>query len=334
MRAGFMLLVIVLQLVVLGFMAGEREWILHRGQVIYLRTAPLDPVDPFRGSYVRLDYDIGHIPTNLVRGGWLGKTTDRLTQEKRVYVSLKQAEGGVATVDYLSEEKPAEGLFLRGKLDRYWRPSSVLTVRYGLEAFFAQPDKAKQMEALRRRGEIQVPLEMEVAVSPKGISVMKGFRWCELGVGTQIEMAAPPTNREIRAVTITLMNVSSNALAVVDRRDGGSLSLENDEARSWRNDEGKWVGPRQSPLPLTDADVILLKPGESHAMKVDLTKPEWFVSIPGGETQAIARLQSFGVMFRLIYQAPSAEECRSLEKASFIWHGKLVSSAFGRGRVD
>ena len=331
MRAKLMLLVIVLQLLVLGYMAGEREWVLQRGEVIYLRTAPMDPVDPFRGNYVRLDFDISRVPTNLVRGGLTGISVEEARQGRLVYAVLKQTEGGVARLDYLSDAKPAGGLFLRGRLDRYWQ-GAVLPVRYGLEAFFAQPDKAKQMENLRRRGEIQVPLEMEVAVSSKGISVMKGYRWCNLGIATKLETASP-TNQSIRAVTITLMNVSSNVLAVVDLKDGLSLTLENDTARSWGNQDWKWVGLGQSRPEVTDETVVVLKPGESHEMRVDLMRPEWFVS-SGKKVKAIAELQNSGAMFRLIYHAPASEQCRAAKNAALIWYGELPSRAFGGGRVD
>jgi uncharacterized membrane-anchored protein len=56
MRKTFIILAVILQLVVLAYMAGEREYILRRGKVIYLRTAPIDPRDLFRGDYVRLNY--------------------------------------------------------------------------------------------------------------------------------------------------------------------------------------------------------------------------------------------------------------------------------------
>jgi uncharacterized membrane-anchored protein len=48
--------VVVMQVAMLGFMAGEREWIAKMGTRISLRTAPIDPRDPMRGDYVRLDY--------------------------------------------------------------------------------------------------------------------------------------------------------------------------------------------------------------------------------------------------------------------------------------
>ena len=331
MRAKLMLLVIGFQLLVLGYMAGEREWVLRRGELIYLRTAPMDPVDPFRGNYVRLDYDISRVPTNQLRGGLTEISPEKAKHGSLVYAALLPTEGGVARLDYLSDAKPASGLFLRGRVDRYWQ-GSVLPVRYGLEAFFAQPDKAKKMEDLRRRGEVQVPLEMEVAVSGKGLSVMKGYRWCRLGIGTKLEMVSS-TNRSIRAVTITLMNVSTNTLAVVDPKDGHSLSLEADPARSWGNHHWQWVGLGRSLPVVTDADVVVLKPGDSHLIRVDLTQPEWFVTADK-TVKSMPELQDSGSMFRLIYHSPTMEQCRSLKNASLIWHGDLPSRAFGGGRVD
>jgi uncharacterized membrane-anchored protein len=332
MRTGLMMLVVVFQLLVLGYMAGEREWVLRRGEIIYLRTAPLDPVDPFRGNYVKLDYDISRVPTNRVRGGLSRKMDSRTSHGKLVYAVMKQTAGGVAVLDYLSDEKPVGGLFLRGRLDRYWGNTGTIPVRYGLEAFFAQPDKAKALEDGRRRGEIQVPLEMEVAVSGKGVSVMKGYRWCSLGIGMKLETVST-TNRQVRAATLTLVNVSSNALAVADIPGGRSLSLENDWVRSWGDREWKWVGAGRARTAATDADVMVLKPGESHVIRVDMTRPEWFVKNTG-ETNSISEITAFGSMFRLMYRAPSPEECRDLKKGSLIWQGELPSRAFGGGRVD
>ena len=58
MRKAFILAAIILQVMVLAYMAGEREYILKNGKLIHLRTAPVDPRDLFRGDYVRLNYEI------------------------------------------------------------------------------------------------------------------------------------------------------------------------------------------------------------------------------------------------------------------------------------
>ena len=65
MRAIAILLLIVFQIVVLAYMTGNREYILRYGQIVYLRTAPIDPRDLFRGDFVRLNYELTSVDTSL-----------------------------------------------------------------------------------------------------------------------------------------------------------------------------------------------------------------------------------------------------------------------------
>ena len=97
-----------LQFLVLAYMAGERELIFRTGQTIYLRTAPIDPRDVFRGDYVRLDYEISHAASNQVRDGLRSpKSDDSKRKEIRVYAALKMHDD-LATLDYVSDRKPAD----------------------------------------------------------------------------------------------------------------------------------------------------------------------------------------------------------------------------------
>ena len=59
MRARLPWIVAALQIVLLAFMAGEREWVARTGTPVVLRTAPIDPRDPMRGDYVRAINDNG-----------------------------------------------------------------------------------------------------------------------------------------------------------------------------------------------------------------------------------------------------------------------------------
>lgn len=68
MKVKLALLVAGLQVLVLAFMAGQREWIARTGQPVTLRTTPIDPNDPMRGAYVRLEYEISTVPPALCRG--------------------------------------------------------------------------------------------------------------------------------------------------------------------------------------------------------------------------------------------------------------------------
>jgi hypothetical protein len=186
------------------------------------------------------------------------------------------------------------------------------------------------LEDGRRRGDVQVPLEMEVAVSGKGTAVLKGYRWCALGVGLAVDTVS---NRFVRAVTLQLVNVSSNELAIVDLPGGRSLALENDQLRGWGNQDWNWVGLKAPAPAVTDADVFVLKPNERHEIRVDLESPEWFVSKPGEGPKSLGGL-GWDAMFRLVYRAPDEAACRGLKQAGMIWHGEIMSRAFGGGRVD
>jgi uncharacterized membrane-anchored protein len=91
MRKTFIVLTVLLQVLVLAYMAGEREHILRYGRIINLRTAPIDPRDLFRGDFVRLNYEISRISAQEL-------PTDefsRIEKGEKVYVSLKESSNGL-----------------------------------------------------------------------------------------------------------------------------------------------------------------------------------------------------------------------------------------------
>ncbi|MBU4199599.1 MAG: GDYXXLXY domain-containing protein [Verrucomicrobia bacterium] len=332
-----------LQCLVLAYMATERELIFRTGRTIYLRTAPIDPRDAFRGDFVRLDYEIGHATTNQSRDGLRSQKQDGSTRKDiKVYAALKM-HGDLASLDYVSDRKPADAeVVLRG---RAGQGGANLSIRYGLEAYFVEQGKGLDLERGRSEGEIQIPLEMEVAVSGNGKSVLKGHRWSPIGIGLAIENDEQTatnnlsnrtvTNRVVVAATLTLMNASSNAIAVVDLPQGKSIDLGPDTIRGWSRNNWAWTSAdQQRPAP-TDADVHVLKPGEKYSIRIDLRDPQWFVRQGKEPPRAITGLGEWSDQFRLFYRPPAREECRQLQHANLIWHGNLPSRAFnGGGRVD
>jgi uncharacterized membrane-anchored protein len=333
MRTGFMIGAAVLQVLGLGYMAGERELVLRTGRVVYLRTAPVDPRDAFRGDYVRLSYEIGQVPRQCLRDGLVRSDAGHkpLPSDTRVYAVLTPDADGVARLDTLTNRRPGDGLFIRGRTERYWGEMHSLPVRYGIEAFFVQQDQGKIIEQGRQRGDVQVPMEVAVAVGRGGLAVLKDFRWSPLGTGLRLDTA---TNRQIRAATVVLMNVSSRELAIVDLPGGRSLRLEPDERRAWGEHGWTWVGATAAVPAVAEADVHVLKPGETFPIRVDLTSPDWFVFKPDAKPAPLNDLRPWEAMFRLVYCPPSADACRSLGHSGLIWHGELPSRAFGGGRVD
>ena len=134
MRKSFVILAVILQLIVLAYMAGEREYILRNGKVIHLRTAPIDPRDMFRGDYVRLNYEISRIPVNHIRGV---DSVGELKKGDKIYVSLQEGPNGLYELAKAGLEKPASGIYLAGRLpypNRTLRASNPIWINYGIEA--------------------------------------------------------------------------------------------------------------------------------------------------------------------------------------------------------
>ncbi len=340
---------VALQVLALGYIAGEREWVVHTGRTIWLRTAPIDPRDVMRGDYVRLDYEIARVDRALWRDGLTNPAPPAVRRgpETRVYASLRVDPDGLAEVTALSNVKPEEGLFLRGKIDPAMPWGGSGSVRFGLEAFFMEQGRAKELENERGQARRGVPLNMEVAVGANGIGVLKGYRWESLGIllafdtvrRTNSPNGFPQVQNAILGAKVELKNHGPDPVAIVDLPDARSFRLVCD-AR-WAEPGYRWVGETNtSPTP-EPRNVIVLQPGQSHTHHLDLTRPEWFVV--DVRTNAVIRsAQSLQQLnpdwsngFRMEYRPPSAEACVKLPDAKLIWHGRLRSQWFNpMGNVD
>ena len=118
MSRRWLLLAIAAQLLVLAWMGAEREWIFRTGQVAYLRTAPIDPRDLFRGDFVRLRYDVNSVRREHLDPAIAPPGRERKRHEV-VYTRLQPAGEGVYEAAGTSPARPAEGLFLRGRLHHH-----------------------------------------------------------------------------------------------------------------------------------------------------------------------------------------------------------------------
>ena len=336
MRNAFVVLTILLQILVLGYMAGEREHILRNGRIIHLRTAPIDPRDLFRGDYVRLNYEISSISArNLHRG-----ESTRLPKGQKVYVSLKESSNGLYELDNAGFQKPQTGIYLAGRTSWDYHQRSQghpLWLKYGIEAYFVQQGKGLQMEKrLGSRNKIQVPMEMQIAVGGNGKSVIKGHRWSPIGIGLQVLRNPPPdtqrtTEPSSAKVALTLANASDSALGLVILPDECSFSLETSQTA-----KKQWVpanAPCQSVQPV-EGDILVLQPGEEGSFEFDFHNERWLVQAENSEPIEIGLLD-WTEQFRLVYRPPDRVATRHLKDRDLIWHGYLPSRAFhGRGRID
>ena len=110
---------------------------IYFGKDILIRTTVYDPRDMFRGDYVRLSYGFAGIYELDKRGLNLSKR--RQMHGTEIYAVLKQVKDGKYKFDKYSFERPNGRMFLAGRVN-------YNTAKFGIEAFFMPPKKARQME--------------------------------------------------------------------------------------------------------------------------------------------------------------------------------------------
>ena len=132
------------------------------GDTYLVRVAPVDPIDPFRGAYVALDYpDLRHDDSQSFGEPGLGALDDG--EEGDVYVSLVEQDG-VWTAGEWSRERPEDGPYLACD-DRSWQ------VRCGIESYFLPQDEARETERLLQDGAVA-----ELTVDSRGNAAVVDVR--------------------------------------------------------------------------------------------------------------------------------------------------------------
>jgi uncharacterized membrane-anchored protein len=116
---------------------------------VTLRTAPVDPVDPFRGRYVTLNYEISSLPTPYDLG-----TT--------VYVPLTEA-GATWLGGRPTDVRPEDGTFIRGYV------GSAGRIEFGIGRYFTDEDEARRLETAG-------VLLVDVVLSDDGVARIAGVR--------------------------------------------------------------------------------------------------------------------------------------------------------------
>ena len=352
MKKVLVIACVVAQLAVLGYMAGEREWVLRSGKSVYLRTAPIDPRDPMRGDYVRLSYEISTIPKAFCRDGVLtwfdSNTIYKKARDRRVYAAVKLDDEGVAELVSLSDVPPEAGLYLRGRTNSISLNS--IDVRFGVEALFMQQGKAKAFEDTARGEKSGVPLNVEVALGQDGLAVIKSHRWEPLGITLTLERDVPSPSTapaggavapqvprsSLIGATVVLKNHGEKPLAIAASDDARFFRLIPSQDTSFGEEGSGWIGvraeaPRAKPLA---NEIKILQPGETYQAHLDFRRPEWFVekripnAAPGPATSLTTLTDDWMASFRVEYAPPSVEESNGLPDAGLIRHGRVRSRMF------
>jgi uncharacterized membrane-anchored protein len=337
----FVAIAVAAQLVVLAWMAAEREWIFRTGRVVYLRTAPIDPRDLFRGDFVRLQYEINSVRMEKPRTA-PGAPPPERKRHAVVYTRLQPTGDGVHDAAGSSTTRPSEGVFIRGRTEDDWRlgwrGGGHTVVKYGIEQLFVEQGSGKAIEERRgTRDGLQVPMEVEVALSGSGTGVIRGYRWSRLGM--KLEMLRRPEPRRANAppppgplspkVRVSLANASNAPIAVADDTAHCTFHLV----------PVQWAAPAEQAIleqgckegTAIGLEVITLAPGQMHSVELDLSEPRWHV-IDQGKVIEIGALPGFA-QFRIEYRAPQAAALPA--GAQNVWQGRMASQAFNAsGLID
>ena len=137
MKIKLVILVLALQIAWLIGTAMQQENTLRVGRTVLLETRPVDPRDPLRGDYVRLNYQISDVPVNL----FITPVNTNQPYGIKIYVAL--APSGTNpfwSITRASTEKippAANEIVLRGKTAWTWRNNAgTIHVEYGIEQYF------------------------------------------------------------------------------------------------------------------------------------------------------------------------------------------------------
>ncbi len=327
MRKVALYLVVALQVTVLAYMAGNREYIRSMGDELWLPTAPIDPRDPFRGDFVRLRYAINRapVPEHL-------KVQDEFPRGAVVYAELRETVRGTYEFVDLLPDPPSSGAYLKGRVSgrQLWRDTHV-DVKYGIEQLFVQQGRGQDIEDKRgRRGEVQVPMEVLLAVGSDGTSVVKDYRWSELGARLEVlrsnrrdtdrnplDLKTPLSPQ----LWFTLANVSTEPVDIVESEELCQLVL----VAAFDPSFTPLATPRRCAEGFSTS-VRRLAPGEEVGYNVDLSLPLWRVHIAGRDGELGELFDDWSDQFRVVYRPVGEDE---------VWQGRLPSQAFSVfGRID
>jgi len=140
------------------------------GTEIRLTMEPVDPRDLLLGHYVELVTPLQRLDTSQF--GDAGGHAFR--RGHRIWVRL-ETDGEGSSQPLSLHASPPGGSFIEGRVryasDNGDEPGQWLTVHYNIERYFASPEAALELEALRNERR----LRLVVSVSESGAAVIKGL---------------------------------------------------------------------------------------------------------------------------------------------------------------
>lgn len=131
------------------------------GDTYQMRVMPVDPIDPFRGAYVALDYpDLRRDDSEEFGDAWSSPDDG---EQGDLFITLAQRGDVWVGADW-TRERPESGPYLACN-DRSWR------IECGIDSFFLPQDEALEMEKAVTRGDVIA----EVRIDGRGNASVVGL---------------------------------------------------------------------------------------------------------------------------------------------------------------
>lgn len=151
----FIFTALSLQVIFLLGMIAYHSLKLKSATVVMLKTVPVDPVSLFRGYYVDLNYEISTLPFELLKGC----DEETLKNGQELFVQLEKKGESWEAVGVYCRKPPEDVLYLRARVNNpyyYYYPDDQirnrpLRLEYGIESFFLNESKAKEVDEANRR---------------------------------------------------------------------------------------------------------------------------------------------------------------------------------------
>lgn len=342
----WIIVVLILQLAALASIAGKREWIRTYGERVYLRTAPVDPRDMFRGDYVQLEYEINQPDNALLPKELLNK------KYRQVYLKLQRDPAGVGKLTAITTEKP-DGLFIKGMIDQQWGWRNNGAVKLGIEKYFVEQGSGLALEEQRGRAqEWQTPMEMDVAIGNDGTAVIRGYRWSDMSIRLEVLEAgrenntinqAQNTNTEepqaavrISAkLRISIRNQSEKTISLFDSAEHCAFTLVENQFNQMGSGQSYQIMAMPY-RPCEDSKTWVehtLAPQQVYAVDIDLADKQWHI-LTDGKEQELGALRNSWSGFRWIYQLPESVRAAHTNESD-VWLSSLRTARFNAGgRID
>lgn len=136
-------LALLIQLGVPAWMIARREWVLRHGEILRFRTAPVDPTDAFRGSYVALSF-------NERQARYVGS----LRRQQVIYVQAAPNWDGYASLVSAARRPGASGVWFRAHSECNWpgngTNAALVGVNLPFDRFYLDEQSAPEAERLYR----------------------------------------------------------------------------------------------------------------------------------------------------------------------------------------